>query len=79
MSNNEISKKKTSLTNCSRNILETKTKKKSFQQICRFTFQQIKKCPYVKGIRICCSSQLNGAKIAKIECKKYNENTKIKT
>jgi ribosomal protein S3 len=27
----------------------------------------------VKGIRICCSCQLNGAKIVKIECKKYNE------
>nr|YP_009674909.1 ribosomal protein S3 [Haplomitrium hookeri]QDE12931.1 ribosomal protein S3 [Haplomitrium hookeri] len=47
--------------------------KKSFRQICRSIFKRIKKCPYVKGIRIGCSGRLNGAEIAKIECKKYGE------
>nr|AGN74234.1 ribosomal protein S3 [Tetraphis pellucida]AHI16033.1 ribosomal protein S3 [Tetraphis pellucida] len=47
--------------------------KKSFRQICRSTFQQIEKCQYVKGIRICCSGRLNGAEIAKTECRKYGE------
>lgn len=47
--------------------------KKSFRQICRSTFQEIEKCQYVKGIRICCSGRLNGAEIAKTECKKYGE------
>nr|WIA67076.1 ribosomal protein S3 [Pellia epiphylla]WIA67117.1 ribosomal protein S3 [Pellia epiphylla]WIA67158.1 ribosomal protein S3 [Pellia epiphylla] len=47
--------------------------KKSFRQICRSIFKQIKKCPYVKGIRIGCSGRLNGAEIAKTECKKYGE------
>jgi len=31
------------------------------------------KCQYVKGIRIYCSGQLNGAEIAKIECRKYGK------
>ncbi|CAK9228773.1 unnamed protein product [Sphagnum troendelagicum] len=39
----------------------------------RSTFQQIEKCQYVKEFCICCSCRLNGTKIAKIECKKYNE------
>nr|QIA60557.1 ribosomal protein S3 [Odontoschisma grosseverrucosum] len=47
--------------------------KKSFRQICRSIFKQIKKCPYVKGIRIGCSGRLNGAEIARTECKKYGE------
>nr|YP_004927675.1 ribosomal protein S3 [Treubia lacunosa]AEH99722.1 ribosomal protein S3 [Treubia lacunosa] len=47
--------------------------KKSFRQICRSISKQIKKCPYVKGIRIGCSGRLNGAEIAKTECKKYGE------
>lgn len=47
--------------------------KKSFRQICRSTFQEIEKCQYVKGIRICCSGRLNGAEIAKTECRKYGE------
>jgi small subunit ribosomal protein S3 len=47
--------------------------KKSFRQICRSTFQEIEKYQYVKGIRICCSGRLNGAEIAKTECKKYGE------
>nr|YP_010261607.1 ribosomal protein S3 [Planicladium nitidulum]UIB40689.1 ribosomal protein S3 [Planicladium nitidulum] len=47
--------------------------KKSFRQICKSTFQEIEKCQYVKGIRICCSGRLNGAEIAKTECKKYGE------
>nr|YP_009047482.1 ribosomal protein S3 [Buxbaumia aphylla]AGN74273.1 ribosomal protein S3 [Buxbaumia aphylla]AHI16023.1 ribosomal protein S3 [Buxbaumia aphylla] len=47
--------------------------KKSFRQICRSTFQQIEKCQYVKGIRICCSGRLHGAEIAKTECRKYGE------
>nr|YP_009674866.1 ribosomal protein S3 [Metzgeria furcata]QDE12888.1 ribosomal protein S3 [Metzgeria furcata]QIA60809.1 ribosomal protein S3 [Metzgeria leptoneura] len=47
--------------------------KKSFRQICRSIFKQIKKCPYVRGIRIGCSGRLNGAEIAKTECKKYGE------
>jgi small subunit ribosomal protein S3 len=47
--------------------------KKSFRQICKSTFQQIEKCQYVKGIRICCSGRLNGAEIAKTECRKYGE------
>jgi len=58
--------------NCLRNILETRTKK-TFWQICRSTFQQIEKCQYVKEFCICCSCRLNGVKIAKIKCKKYNE------
>nr|UYI31481.1 ribosomal protein S3 [Calypogeia suecica]WCP19004.1 ribosomal protein S3 [Calypogeia suecica]WCP19130.1 ribosomal protein S3 [Calypogeia suecica] len=47
--------------------------KKSFRQICRSIFKRIKKCPYVKGIRIGCSGRLNGAEIAKTECRKYGE------
>nr|BDZ75729.1 ribosomal protein S3 [Fissidens protonematicola] len=47
--------------------------KKSFRQICRSTFQEIEKCQYVKGMRICCSGRLNGAEIAKTECRKYGE------
>jgi hypothetical protein len=47
--------------------------KKSFRQICRSIFKQIKKCTYVKGIRIGCSGRLNGAEIAKTEYKKYGE------
>nr|QIA60143.1 ribosomal protein S3 [Haplomitrium mnioides]QIA60185.1 ribosomal protein S3 [Haplomitrium mnioides] len=47
--------------------------KKSFRQICRSIFKQIKKCPYVRGIRIGRSGRLNGAGIARIECKKYGE------
>jgi small subunit ribosomal protein S3 len=48
---------------------------KSFRQICRSTFQQIEKCQYVMGIRICCSGRLNGAEIIEIECRKYGESS----
>jgi small subunit ribosomal protein S3 len=47
--------------------------KKSFRQICRSIFQQISNCNYIKGIRISCSGRLNGAEIAKTECRKYGE------
>ena len=47
--------------------------KKSFRQICRSIFQQIAVCKYIKGIRISCSGRLNGAEIAKTECRKYGE------
>jgi small subunit ribosomal protein S3 len=47
--------------------------KKSFRQICRSIFQQISNCKYIKGIRISCSGRLNGAEIAKTECRKYGE------
>jgi ribosomal protein S3 len=46
---------------------------KSFRQICKTIFKQIEKCTYIKGIRISCSGRLNGAEIAKTECKKYGE------
>jgi small subunit ribosomal protein S3 len=47
--------------------------KKSFRLICRSIFQQISNCNYIKGIRISCSGRLNGAEIAKTECRKYGE------
>lgn len=47
--------------------------KKSFRQICRSIFQQITLCKYIKGIRISCSGRINGAEIAKTECRKYGE------
>lgn len=46
---------------------------KSFRQICRTIFKQIEMCSYIKGIRIACSGRLNGAEIAKTECKQYGE------
>uniref|UniRef100_UPI0031F45267 ribosomal protein S3 n=1 Tax=Zygnema cf. cylindricum TaxID=3142258 RepID=UPI0031F45267 len=46
---------------------------KSFRQICRTIFKQIEMCNYIKGIRIACSGRLNGAEIAKTECKQYGE------
>nr|YP_009277461.1 ribosomal protein S3 [Psilotum nudum]AOH05931.1 ribosomal protein S3 [Psilotum nudum] len=46
-------------------------KRKSSVQICTsIAFEQIRKCKYVKGIRICCSGRLNGAEIAQTECMK---------
>jgi ribosomal protein S3 len=47
--------------------------KKSFRIICRLIFQQISSCNYIKGIRIACSGRLNGAEIAKTECRKFGE------
>nr|YP_008816145.1 ribosomal protein S3 [Roya obtusa]AGZ90393.1 ribosomal protein S3 [Roya obtusa] len=63
--------------------------KKSFRTICRTLFLNLrplladgpvmdikkiyKKNRYIKGIRISCSGRLNGAEIAKTECKKYSE------
>jgi ribosomal protein S3 len=47
--------------------------KKSFRLISRAIFQHIEVCNYIKGIRISCSGRLNGAEIAKTECKKYGE------
>jgi hypothetical protein len=38
-----------------------------------FWWKQIEKCQYMKGIRICCSSWLNGVEIVKTKCKKYDE------
>jgi Ribosomal protein S3, C-terminal domain len=46
---------------------------KSFRQICRTIFKEIELCNYIKGIRIACSGRLNGAEIAKTECKQYGE------
>ena len=46
---------------------------RSFRQICKTIFKHIDKCKYIKGIRIACSGRLNGAEIAKTECKKYGE------
>eukprot|EP00897_Mesotaenium_endlicherianum_P002520 jgi/Mesen1/2296/ME001545S01381 len=46
---------------------------KSFRQICRSVFQHIEICKHIKGIRISCSGRLNGAEIAKTECRKYGE------
>nr|YP_009755798.1 ribosomal protein S3 [Gonatozygon brebissonii]QIQ23076.1 ribosomal protein S3 [Gonatozygon brebissonii] len=47
--------------------------KKSFRLICRSIFQEVDFCKYIKGIRISCSGRLNGAEIAKTECRKYGE------
>jgi ribosomal protein S3 len=47
--------------------------KKSFRLICRLIFQQLAACKYIKGIRITCSGRLNGAEIAKTECRKNGE------
>jgi ribosomal protein S3 len=47
--------------------------KKSFRFICRTIFQQNSSYKYIKGIRITCSGRLNGAEIAKTECKKFGE------
>lgn len=47
--------------------------KKSFRIICRLIFQQLAICTYIKGIRITCSGRLNGAEIAKTECRKFGE------
>ena len=47
--------------------------KKSFRLICRLIFQQLAVCNYIKGIRITCSGRLNGAEIAKTECRKFGE------
>jgi ribosomal protein S3 len=48
--------------------------KKSFRQICKSIFKQMGLCKYIiKGIRIKCSGRLNGAEIAKTECRKYGE------
>jgi len=46
-------------------------KRRSFAQICKYIFEQIRRCKqYVRGIRICCSGRLNGAEIAQTECMK---------
>jgi ribosomal protein S3 len=48
--------------------------KKSFRQICRAILKQMDLCQsIIKGIRIKCSGRLNGAEIAKTECRKYGE------
>jgi ribosomal protein S3 len=48
--------------------------KKSFRQICRSILKQMDLCQYIiKGIRIKCSGRLNGAEMAKTECRKYGE------
>jgi hypothetical protein len=47
--------------------------KKSFRFICRLIFQKLATCRYIKGIRISCSGRLNGAEIAKTECRKFGE------
>jgi small subunit ribosomal protein S3 len=47
--------------------------KRSFRLICRILFQQLANCRYVKGIRVACSGRLNGAEIAKTECRKFGE------
>jgi len=47
--------------------------KKSFRLICRLIFQQLMDHPSIKGIRITCSGRMNGAEIAKTECKKFGE------
>jgi ribosomal protein S3 len=47
--------------------------KKSFRIICRLIFQQLNDYKYIKGIRITCSGRLNGAEIAKTECRKNGE------
>ena len=47
--------------------------KKAFRQICKILFQQISLSKFVKGIRISCSGRINGAEIAKTECKKFGE------
>jgi Ribosomal protein S3, C-terminal domain len=46
---------------------------KSFRQICKTILKEIEQRKYIKGIRITCSGRLNGAEIAKTECKKYGE------
>ena len=46
-------------------------KKKSFRQIWKSILFEANKQNYIKGIRITCSGRLNGAEIAKIECRKY--------
>ena len=46
---------------------------KSFRQICKTILKEIEQRNYIKGIRIMCSGRLNGAEIAKTECKKYGE------
>lgn len=47
--------------------------KKSFRLICRLIFQQLILHPSIKGIRITCSGRINGAEIAKTECRKFGE------
>jgi ribosomal protein S3 len=47
--------------------------KKSFRLICRLIFQQVTFHPSIKGIRITCSGRINGAEIAKTECRKFGE------
>jgi ribosomal protein S3 len=48
--------------------------KKSFRQICRAILKQLDLCKsIIKGIRIKCSGRLNGAEIAKTECRKFGE------
>jgi hypothetical protein len=49
--------------------------KKSFRLICRLIFQQRPDAAsnYIKGIRITCSGRINGAEIAKTECRKFGE------
>lgn len=39
----------------------------SYRQVCNFTFEQLEKCQYVEGIRICCSGQIE---IANTKCRK---------
>ena len=47
--------------------------KKSFRLICRLIFQQLNSYSFIKGIRITCSGRMNGAEIAKTECRKCGE------
>lgn len=47
--------------------------KKSFRLICRLIFQQLISFRHIKGIRITCSGRINGAEIAKTECRKFGE------
>jgi len=47
--------------------------KKTFRQICKLTFQEIRKHPFIKGLRISCSGRINGAEIAKTEWKQFGE------
>lgn len=46
---------------------------KSFRQISKTILQRIEHINYIKGIRITCSGRLNGAEIAKTQCKKYGQ------
>jgi len=57
----------------SQDICSKLEQKKTFRQICKSIFQEIRQHPFIKGLRVSCSGRINGAEIAKTEWKQFGE------